>query len=276
MTAFRIAILTDLHAGPVGDPASGWHDAFEPARGAALTRAAVDQLRSHDFDVAFVLGDITNHGDDPSFDAVFVELAGLGVPTWVVAGNHDLQAGEYALQGAFDRAPGPLRVPSLAGDVFGDGAIVAGLRFRGRDDDRVELVATPEAGVWGDHPVFLLSHFPIISREHDCLAAGWKYAGDPQGLDGVADHLAKREAPTIALHGHLHLADAVARRSFLQLGFSALIENGHHIALVEIKQDDAAISIAITTIPTSGDARPAAAIGSPRQSWRFAGGEWRS
>jgi predicted MPP superfamily phosphohydrolase len=243
MTSLRIAVLTDIHAAPAGDPPGAWHDVFEPAQGAALARAAIAELRQHDFDVAFVLGDIANHGDDASLDQALAEISGLNAPTWLISGNHDLRGSEDALRRAVDRTPGPWQVPDLPGDEIEGGFIVAGLRYEGIRDDLVTLLKTPATRRWDDRPVLLLTHYPIISRVAESAAAGWKYAGDAKGLTGVADLLASRAAPTISFHGHLHLGDAVAQGSYLQLGFPALVETGHRIALVDIDQGDHATRV---------------------------------
>jgi Icc-related predicted phosphoesterase len=275
MTAIRIAVLTDIHAAPSDAPAGAWHDAFEPAKGAALARAAVAELGKHDFDVVFVLGDIANNGDDASLDQALTEISELSAPTWLISGNHDLRASEDALRRAIDRAAGPLQIPDLPGDGAEDEFIVAGLRYEGTRDDLVTLLKRPATRDWNNRPVLLLTHYPIISRVAESAAAGWKYAGDAKGLTGVADLLASRSAPTISFHGHLHLGDAVALGSYLQLGFPALVESGHQIALVEIEHDDDATRVEITPIATSGDGRTPAAIGSPSKTWTFTGGQWR-
>jgi 3',5'-cyclic AMP phosphodiesterase CpdA len=277
MTGIRIAVLTDIHAAPAGNPPAAWHDAFEPAQGAALARAAVAELGKHDFDVAFVLGDIANHGDDASLDEALAELTELSAPTWLVSGNHDLRGGEDSLRRAIDRASGSLQIPDLPGDGTADEFIVAGLRYEGTRDDVVALLKKPVTRDWNDRPVLLLTHYPIISRVSESAASGWKYAGDAKGLDGIADLLASRSAPTISFHGHLHLGDAVARGSYLQLGFPALIESGHQIALVDIEHDDDDVTrVEITPIATSGDSRTPAAIGAPPATWTFSNGQWRS
>lgn len=274
MSSIRIAVIADIHAARAGSPPTAWHDRFEPAKGVALAGAAVTELAGRDFDVAFVLGDIANNGDDASLDAALVPISELGAATWIVAGNHDLRASAGALARAVERAEGPLQIPGLAGVEVGDGFIVAGLSFEGACDDLVHLVTTPEPLAWSNEPVLLLSHYPIISRVNEAAAEGWKYAGDAQGLAGLANLLGARSALTIAFHGHLHLADAVARGSFLQLGFPALVENGHHIALVEISHDKKSTRVTITPVATSGDTRPAASVGTPATRWTFTGGVW--
>lgn len=276
MSGIRIAILTDIHAAPADWPSAKWHDVFEPSKGAELANAAVLELAKRDFDIAFVLGDITNNGDDASIDDALAQVVKLGATSWLVSGNHDLRVSDDALARGIERAEGPLQIPTLPGDPVKDDFIVAGLTFAGLTDAEVRLIQRPDPAAWDDRTVLLLSHYPIISRKSESLAAGWKYAGDPKGLDGVADELAARPAPTISFHGHLHLGDAVARGSYLQLGFPALAESGHHAAIVEISQNDGALDATITPVLTSSDERSPARIGSPSQRWRFADGEWRS
>lgn len=275
MTSIRIAILTDIHAAPAGWPSAKWHDVFEPAKGADLANAAVLELTKRDFDIAFVLGDITNNGDDASIDQALAQVVKLGATSWLVSGNHDLRVSDDALARGIERAEGPLQIPNLPGDIVKDDFIVAGLTYAGLTDADVRLTQRPDPAAWDDRAVLLLSHYPIISRRAESLAAGWKYAGDPKGLDGVADELAARSAPTLSFHGHLHLGDAVARGSYLQLGFPALAERGHHAAIVEIQQNDRDADVTVTPVVTSSDEHVPAAIGTPRRHWRFSDGEWR-
>lgn len=275
MSGLRIAILTDIHAAPADWPAANWHDRFEPANGANLAAAAVLELAKRDVDIAFVLGDITNNGDDASLDDVLAQVVKLGTTTWLVSGNHDLRVSGDALARGIERAEGPLQLPNLPGDAVKGDVMVAGLTFAGLTDAEVRLTQRPDPAAWDDRVVLLLSHYPIISRKSESLAAGWKYAGDPKGLDGVADVLAARAVPTISFHGHLHLGDAVARGSYLQLGFPALAETGHHAAVVNIAGGDGAFDVAVTPVSTSDDARLPAAIGQPGRRWRFVSGAWR-
>lgn len=274
MPSLRIAILTDIHAAPADFPAVAWHDRFEPAKGADLARSAVAALNQRAFDIAFVLGDITNNGDDASLDQALAVLRDLNVPTWLVSGNHDLRVSEDALRRAIARNDGEMRIPDLPGERIDD-LIVSGLRFEGLTDAVVSLIQAPVAGAWGDELVLLPSHYPIISRVEASAASGWKYAGDPKGLDGLANQLAARPGPTVSFHGHLHLDDAVARGAYLQIGFPALVENGHRAAIVEIERNDASVSVTIEPITTGDDGRPAATIGAPVRAWTFENGEWR-
>ena len=242
--------------------------------GASLARTAVQALQAHQFDIAFVLGDLSNNGDAPSLDEAIAAIGGLDAPTLILSGNHDLRVSERALRDAVERTSESMRIPDLPGERFRDNFIVAGLRFTGVADLEVDLLERPDVEAWGDDPVLLLSHYPIISRMTAAARAGWKYAGDPQGLNGLADRLAARTAPTIAFHGHLHLSDAVARGAYLQLGFPALVENGHNVALVEVDGDASAMTVKVSNLSTSGDERPAAAIGVPASRWRLEEGRW--
>ncbi len=82
----RIGQLTDLHIG--FDRTS--------AREANLIRleAALALLNEPGLqpDLILLTGDLTEHGDGPSFDQLAAALAGCGVPVWPIPGNHDSRA----------------------------------------------------------------------------------------------------------------------------------------------------------------------------------------
>jgi hypothetical protein len=61
-----------------------------------------------------------------------------------------------------------------------------------------------------------------------------KYAGDLINFSDTTTLLHQCIAPTLVLHGHLHVRDELAQGSMLQLSFSALIEPPHEMAILEL------------------------------------------
>ena len=275
MAKLRLGVIADIHAGPPDAPVETWQGDYAPSEGAALARRAVELLCEQGIDALVVLGDSANAGDHASFLEAIAAISRPDIPTWIVAGNVDLRLDQSALEDALLAATSAATIPASVGERFA-GFRIAGLRFQGSNDDEIALHVRPDVASWGADSVVLVSHYPVISRRREALADGWKYSGDALRLDGLADELAARPAPTILLHGHLHLGDAVARSSYLQLGFPALAESGRHAAVVEIAQDGDELDVIVTPIPASSDERLPSAIGEPTRHWRCSGGEWQS
>jgi len=242
------------------------------APGSPAVRLAL--LKSQRLDALFVLGDNANGGDQASMIEAVHAVSGAGVPTWIVAGNVDLRRSQSALEDALAATNADLEIPTLAGEALG-GFTVAGLRFQGVSDDLIGLDQRPDIAALDIETVLLVSHYPVISRETEALAGGWRYSGDALGLDNLAAELATRGAPTIVFHGHLHLKDAIARGSLLQLGFPALIEQGHQVTVVEIESWSGTTRLTIATFSAGDAQRPSAAIETPSAQWVFEAERWR-
>jgi hypothetical protein len=128
---------------------------------------------------------------------------------------------------------------------------------------------------WGDGPVVLLSHSPLINREDAVVAAGLRNAGTFADPTGVFATLNERSGPTIVLHGHFHVRDATAHGPILQLGFAALIEPPNEIAVVELIEGDATLEVAVRRLPIEPvPAERLPVLVPERQRWRLASGAW--
>jgi Icc-related predicted phosphoesterase len=274
MATLRIGVIADIHAAPADCPPESWQSGYAPAEGTILARKAIDRLRTESIEALFVLGDSANGGDHQSMKDAIAAVSSLSVPTWIVAGNVDLRRSQSELEESLAAVAPNLRLPTAMGRPF-RGFVEAGLRFNGAPDDEIALTNRPNIAAWRDEPVLLLSHYPVISRRDEAIDGGWKYSGDAIGLTDLDAELAARRAPTIVFHGHLHLKDAVANGTLLQLGFPALIESGHEIAIVTISSEFGEIHLDITWLNAAPDDRPVAAIGDPPTSWVFSNREWR-
>jgi hypothetical protein len=273
MATLKIGVIADIHAAPADCPPESWQADYAPANGAALARQAVDLLRAESIDALFVLGDNANNGDHQSMKSAVAAVSSLSVPTWIVAGNVDLTRNQIELEDSLAAVAPSLRVPTALGRPF-QGFIVAGLRFQAVGGE-ITLMNRPVIAAWGDEPVLLISHYPVISRRDEALAGGWKDSGDAAGLTGLDIELAARVAPTVIFHGHLHLKDAVANGTLLQLGFPAVIESGHEFAIVTISSEAGEIRLDVAWLNAAPDDRPVAQIGAPVKSWIFTSHKWR-
>jgi hypothetical protein len=83
--------------------------------------------------------------------------------------------------------------------------------FRAHASERIDPAA------WNGDVALLLTHFPVHSTAQRVTTAGLKYAGDLVNIDEVAGPLVARTAPTIVVHGHLHVRDAFWDGMLLQM-----------------------------------------------------------
>lgn len=206
---------------------SDLHIEVEPARSYPMVAESLDRiapaLRRSGADLLVVSGDLTTYGGG---DLAALELAGgwvdaLGLPTLVVAGNHDVGANarrgeEYPDTEPYDPAPfgqttfgrryGP--DPVVTADL---GVLrVVGVSLREGDPDRALPALRGELDA-SDVPVLLVGHYPLKTvRDHGMLAGfGWQ-----QFLPGTAPELlaiiAAHPAVAAYLCGHIHVCSAVA------------------------------------------------------------------
>ncbi len=270
----RIAVVTDTHLCPAGTPPAAWHNPYDFAGAEARLRRALVYLAEHDVALIAMLGDLVNGGDVASVRRGLGLLAAGWMPVRIVPGNHDCQQAVDRLTTEVERAGvEQVRLLTVAGERLG-GVRLVGLPIVGVDGDRC-VVAWPPVAEWGAEPVILLSHSPVLSREEATLRAGLKYAGGFAGCDGIAAALLARRGPTVVIHGHLHIRDAVAVGPVLQIGCASLIEPPHELALVDVDADDGALAVRVAhhaVAPSPAVRLPVLSAASG--AWRFAAGGW--
>jgi hypothetical protein len=203
--------------------------------------AALERCMAEGVDAIVLLGDIAHIGDDACLEAAIARAAAMGKPVWVTPGNHDCTVRADAVASAVGKHVHN-RVTLL--DTVGEGnAVLASWRVAGlpiaSDDggNSARALEKPAVDAWLDGPVLFLTHFPVVSLAERCAAAGLKYAGDLSNFADTTRLLHERTAPTLVLHGHLHVRDELARGSMLQLSFSALIEPPHEMAILDLVGD---------------------------------------
>lgn len=224
-----------------------------------------------------MLGDLTHHGDDPSLREAIAILAVANIPVWILPGNHDLTPDRANLDEVITAA-GRGTVTTIGGGlVLLDGAwSVARLPIEQvRDGSGFMASPLPDAQSWGEGPVLVLSHFPVLSLQQQCAGAGLKYAGDLANAGEVADSLVKRAAPTFVINGHLHVRHATAQGSLLQAACSAQIESLFEATVVDFGAwEDGRISWSATSIQALWPG-VSPAFSDPVQAWTWDGAGWR-
>ncbi|MEA2595956.1 MAG: hypothetical protein QOF01_2425 [Thermomicrobiales bacterium] len=270
----RLGILTDAHLCPPGTPPDGCHNPYAFDRAEALLAQALSAHRADGVDGLAVLGDLANGGDEPSMQRAFDLLAGARLPTWLVPGNHDRDEDPARLAALVRRGGPGIRLGHPAGEVVG-GIRLAGLPITGHVSGGEWLVEAASIAGWGSDPVVLLSHFPVLPREAAVRGAGLRYVGSFEDRDGIAAGLLGRASPTVVVHGHLHLRDAVADGAVLQIGCAALIEPPHERAIVAIDLGRDEPRVRVTHLPVTASPPVRLPVLSPRNGeWVFRSGSW--
>lgn len=268
----KIGIITDSHLCPPGTPPDGCHNpyAFEVAD-AILTDAVAAHV-ADGVDAIAVLGDLANRGDLASMERALGIVAAAGVPFWLVGGNHDRDEDPGRLTDVAGRIGGTI-LDAIGREI--DGIRVAALRIVGGTSARDWTVAVPDIGAWGTAPVLLLSHFPVVSRAEAITAAGFAYVGSFANGHSFVPRLLERSAPTLAVHGHLHLRDATVSGSLLQISCASLIEPPHERTVLEIEWEASRVSATVHHVGVfaSPGGRSPVLTGS-RAGWAFDRGEW--
>lgn len=227
-----------------------------------------------------VLGDLAQEGDDASLEEGVRLAATVGAPVWVVPGNHDANARPDALAAAVARVGTDIvRVAPPTGVMLGDGVRLTGLADLARDrpdEDAFRTAAPLPVAAWGDDFVLLLMHYPALSLAARAAGAGLKYAGDLADRAAVAASLLRRAAPTVAVHGHLHLRDATAAGALLQLACAAIVEPPFEVTVLDIADRDGhpVVRRESVAVAPSPDVR-LPILTPPEESWMFEAGAWR-
>jgi Icc protein len=197
----RLLHLSDLHAVAAGTRASGVLDTN------ALLRAAIDTLSERlmaigPIDAMLVTGDISDDGSPDSYTIARAQLARLGLPVFVVPGNHDRRA---AFREAFaDTATmpddGPLDwIAEVAGtQIVGLDTLVEGRgggRLRARTLDHLAAALDQSEG----QPVVVALHHPPLHTGIRFMdAIGLENA---EALEGI---LRRHDGSLRVLAGHVH------------------------------------------------------------------------
>jgi predicted phosphodiesterase len=277
VTALRLGILTDSHRTVVTGERGGWHNPYDFDGVSGRFERALRWLDRESVDVIAMCGDLTHRGDREAMRAVLEQCLRVSRrPLVAVSGNHDVARGQDVLAntiGHLDRSGLALARPE--GDVV-RGVRVAGLQLApGSGWFGSRLREPPAVAAWGDEPIVMLSHFPILSRAAALATLGMPYPGDIIDRADVAAPVLARVAPTVVLSGHIHARDAHAEGPVLQLTQGALVEPPFDAAVVTVDVDAAGVSVT-RRIDRTDDRRaeyePTLVGG--WGSWRYADGRW--
>lgn len=271
----KLGILTDVHLCPPGTAPGGCHNPYAFDQAETLLAEAIAAHKADAVDALMVLGDVANSGDASSLERAVRLLADADLPVWITGGNHDREEDAGLLAAVVMAASPRLQMARPIGQPVG-GIRMAGLPITSPGAGTPWLVDRVPLGEWGNDPVLLLSHFPVLPREAAIVGAGFRHVGSFEDREGLAPALLGRTAPTVVLHGHLHVRDVVAAGPVLQIGCAALIEPPHERVVLELPAGGQGAVIRVRHIPVIDSPPVRLPIIAPASSdWRFRDGRWQ-
>jgi calcineurin-like phosphoesterase family protein len=268
VTALRLGLLADLHLGPPGTPPAEWHGPIEPGLMRGRLAAALTRLARERLDALLLLGDLAHAGDRRSLRWVLHAALSLQLPTFVVPGNHDLDGGDDCWRVAHAEWPEQLRPLTARGRTLSPRVRIAGQPLTARGSARA-AAEPPRLRASERRLLLWVTHYPLLEREPVLREAGLAYPDRLEGAAEVAARLARYRGPVLTLHGHLHVADAVAEDRILQLGVPALGERPHRYGILELSADGDRITV---SLPTLRRGNPPALTG----EWRWLDDRWET
>lgn len=226
--SLRLGVLGDLHLVAHQSTGGAWHNAYDFAGVSGRLPGAARAFQDANVDAVCLIGDLTHDGSTSSLAPVVEALAGVEVPILVADGNHD-PGGHGAVAAALPtaEAAGP------TGRLIG-GWRLAGLQVTSPSWFGASCDVPPAVEAWGEEPVVLISHFPILSHAVKFAKRGMPYPGDLLGREPIARTLTDRAAPTIVVSGHLHARDSSHHQAVLQIAQAALVEAPYECGVLEL------------------------------------------
>ncbi|HYI24492.1 MAG TPA: metallophosphoesterase [Thermomicrobiales bacterium] len=270
----KLGILSDIHQQPPDAPGGGWFSPYPFHTVGDRLERSLAFLRDQEVDRVAVLGDLSNLGDVPSIRTVIEIVAASGIPAWVIPGNHDLMLDPGNFEQALREASAPTVSSPVDTNPTWNGWKVGAPAITRVQGHRYRLSADPDTDAWGDDPVVILSHFPIVGFGGDAATAGLKYAGDYIGAEEFTARLTARPAPVVATHGHLHIRNALASGSVLQASCGSQVDALYEVTVVDFGGwPDGHIAWTATPIdPEYPGVSPA--LSAREQGWTWDGSKW--
>jgi 3',5'-cyclic AMP phosphodiesterase CpdA len=276
--SIRIGTLADLHGSLDPSERGSWFNAYDFARTLPRIEEAFGWFAEEEVDVVVLAGDLTHRADNDALEGLLAHMVRLtSCPLVAVSGNHDVApAGRTPLPDAVASTGSPLlRLARPEGELHGD-IRLAGVHVATAEDwFRARLAAPPDVGAWGEEPVVLVSHFPLLSHAVALADRGLAHPGDVLDRAAVAERLLTRGAPTVVLSGHVHARAVALAGPVLQLTQAALIEPPFDAAVVELGLErDVLRARRRTRRVDDAPARWEPVLAKGSGAWRFAAGHW--
>jgi Icc protein len=194
----RFVHLSDLHLSQI--PVAG----VLPNADAIVKDIVHDVCRIREsLDFVVVSGDMTDDADPASFQRFETLFGTIGLPVFIVPGNHDGPAGYYRyrdLSKQFAAWDITKRIVDMSGlRLIGIDTCIEGETTGQIDADALHLVQQ-EIVQQGSNPLIIVMHHPLISpgmRDFDAVAR-------LEGSDQLLEIVRHAGVPQIILAGHVH------------------------------------------------------------------------
>jgi len=221
----RFALISDLHLGHAGT--GRWHNHLLYDHAEEIVRAAVSALNREAVDAVYILGDITEAGEERQLTLARAILAELTVPWFVLPGNHDRAA---LHSGLFDAVFGAHAMPEFTAR---EGIAIAAMREHSVEGDAVDRYRLDESRLVAileqleatrPEALFVFSHQPLADETAWVAAHAGKDAGYFQNGPAFLERAAQLAGNVIACSGHQHWHHVIAGTGWRHCGTAALIE----------------------------------------------------
>lgn len=278
LAVLRLGVVADPHLAPSGTGPRSYHNEYRMEDAGTRFRLAMARCAREGVDAVALPGDLSHFGDGGSLSEG-VRIAGeSGLPVLAVAGNHDVvgRAGALA-EAVVGSGAANVRLARPGGELVG-GVRLAGFsvtqgtsRFSGRSLGDFDVEG------WGEGPAVVVTHYPVVSLAEKVAAEGLKYPGDLEDLPSVAGPLLRRTAPTVVVHGHAHVRDALVSGGVLQISCAALVEPPFEATFLDVTEEDVRVSVRSERVPIapSPDGARLPVLSPQKQGWVFEEGAWK-
>ena len=273
----KFGIIADAHIGPPGARVWSFHRWYENTDTMVAYRLALRRCMQENVDALVLLGDIS-HSYHETLEPGVRLAAETGLPVWAVSGNHDLIGQAEALDEAVQRVGADnVRLAAPEGEMVSGGLRIAGFSITNGDWGYIPRSGErPDVSEWGEEPVLLISHYPIISFAEEVSGTGLMYGDDLEDLEEIARPLLERPEPIIVLSGHIHIRYACVVGKVLQISCPALVEPPFEVTLLDIELEGERIAVRMESVPlVSSFPIRVSGLSPPRQKWVFETGAWR-
>ena len=247
----RLLYVTDTHIG-CSDAGYALQPRYRPEERAALFAALKELAREREVDALIHGGDVVDHGTPEEIDEALEVMAGLGVPTYVCLGNHDLMLADSM---EYWRTKGAWLLPeggeAFACEFAGATLVVVSHhwhpehsfhwppkeKLRPRLDER-QAQRLEEFCAQAEGPVIVVTHAPLNA------VPAWQtgevepfHPPHPPYFDTFAAVAARHANFRLALCGHNHAHSVHNHETFVSCTTSSMIERPGQVRILTITDD---------------------------------------
>ncbi len=265
----RLMVVSDLHyMAPSLYRGSGLFlqvlrngDGKAPQYGEELLAALFREIAAQKPDALLVTGDLTFNGERESHEALaawFGAVEDMGVPVWVIPGNHDIntlspvgftEAGYYRTEPVTPEEFASIYAPYLekGGEGFSYAVRAGGLTVCMtdvawyRDQAWTFGMFTAAHASWLEEALKEAGGGPVITATHHSLLPHTEFARDDYLMFGheTMREIAGRYGVRLNLSGHLHIQHIVRERDLTDAALGAFCVWPHRYATVTLRDGGA-------------------------------------